>query len=71
VIWDISRDLSLENNYYGLPFTPPLLWSPNRSFIDSREVLEYEYKQLAHECIHYMELREASDRDLVNYYKSL
>jgi hypothetical protein len=38
---------------------------------DAREVLEYEYKQLAHECIYHMELREASDRDLVNYYKSL
>jgi hypothetical protein len=38
---------------------------------DVREVLEYEYKQLAHECIYHMELREASDRDLVNCYKSL
>jgi septal ring factor EnvC (AmiA/AmiB activator) len=38
---------------------------------DSREVLEYEYKQLSHECVYHMELREASDRDLVNYYKSL
>jgi hypothetical protein len=38
---------------------------------DAQEVLEYEYKQLAHECIHHMELCEASDRDLVNYYKSL
>jgi hypothetical protein len=38
---------------------------------DAREVLEYEYKQLAYECIHHMELREASDHDLVNYYKSL
>jgi hypothetical protein len=38
---------------------------------DTREVLEYEYKQLAHECIYHMELREALDRDLVNYYKSL
>jgi uncharacterized protein YhaN len=38
---------------------------------DAREVVEYEYKQLAHECIYHMELREASDRDLVNYYKSL
>jgi uncharacterized protein YhaN len=38
---------------------------------DTREVVEYEYKQLAHECIYHMELREASDRDLVNYYKSL
>jgi hypothetical protein len=33
---------------------------------DVREVLEYEYKQLAHVCIYHMELREASDRDLVN-----
>jgi hypothetical protein len=38
---------------------------------DAQEVLEYEYKQLVHECIHHMELREASDCDLVNYYKSL
>jgi hypothetical protein len=38
---------------------------------DAREVLEYEYKMLAHECIYHMELREASDHDLVNCYKSL
>jgi hypothetical protein len=38
---------------------------------DAREVLEYEYKQLSYECAKHMELREASDRDLVNYYKSL
>jgi hypothetical protein len=38
---------------------------------DAREVLEYDYKQLAHECNMHMELRIASDRDLVNYYKSL
>jgi K+/H+ antiporter YhaU regulatory subunit KhtT len=38
---------------------------------DAREVLEYEYKQLPHECVKHMELREASDRDLVNCYKSL
>jgi vacuolar-type H+-ATPase subunit I/STV1 len=37
---------------------------------EAREVLEYDYKQLAHECEH-MELRIASDRDLVNCYKSL
>jgi hypothetical protein len=36
---------------------------------DAREVLEYEYKQLSHECIKHMELREASDRDMVNCYK--
>jgi hypothetical protein len=36
-----------------------------------REVLEYDYKQLAHECNTQMELRIASDRDLVNCYKSL
>jgi hypothetical protein len=36
---------------------------------DAREVLEYDYKHLAHEC--HMELRIASDRDLVNFYKSL
>jgi hypothetical protein len=38
---------------------------------DVREVLEYEYKKLSHECVMHMELREASDRDLVNCYKSL
>jgi hypothetical protein len=38
---------------------------------DAREVLEYEYKQLSHDCVKHMELHEASDRDLVNYYKSL
>jgi hypothetical protein len=38
---------------------------------DSREVLEYDYKQLAHECSIHMELRIASDSDLVNCYKSL
>jgi hypothetical protein len=38
---------------------------------DAREVLEYDYKQLAHLCNMHMELRIASDRDLVNYYKSL
>jgi septal ring factor EnvC (AmiA/AmiB activator) len=38
---------------------------------DAREVLEYEYKQLSYECVKHMELREASDRDLVNCYKSL
>jgi predicted NodU family carbamoyl transferase len=38
---------------------------------DAREVLEYKYKQLAHECNTHMELRIASDPDLVNCYKSL
>jgi hypothetical protein len=38
---------------------------------DAREVLEYDYKQLAHECNTHMELRIASDHDLVNCYKSL
>jgi hypothetical protein len=38
---------------------------------DAHEVLEYDYKQLAHECDKHMELRIASDRDLVNCYKSL
>jgi hypothetical protein len=38
---------------------------------DAREVLDYDYKQLAHECNMHMELRIASDRDLVNCYKSL
>jgi hypothetical protein len=38
---------------------------------DAREILEYEYNQLSHECVKHMELREASDCDLVNCYKSL
>jgi hypothetical protein len=38
---------------------------------DKREVLEYNYTQLSHECIYHMELCEASDHDLVNCYKSL
>jgi hypothetical protein len=38
---------------------------------DAREVLEYDYKQLAHECCAHMELWIASDRDLVKCYKSL
>jgi hypothetical protein len=38
---------------------------------EAREVLEYDYKQLAYECDKYMELRIATDRDLVNSYKSL
>jgi hypothetical protein len=38
---------------------------------DAREVLEYDYKQLAHECNTHMELRIASDCDLINCYKSL
>jgi hypothetical protein len=38
---------------------------------DAREVLEYDYKQLAHECNMHMELQIASNRDLANCYKSL
>jgi septal ring factor EnvC (AmiA/AmiB activator) len=38
---------------------------------DAREVLEYDYKQLAHECNTHIELRIASDHDLVNCNKSL
>jgi hypothetical protein len=38
---------------------------------EAREVLEYNYKQLAYECDKHMELRVASDCDLVNCYKSL
>jgi hypothetical protein len=38
---------------------------------DARKVLEYDYKQLDHECNMHMELRIASDRDLMNCYKSL
>jgi hypothetical protein len=38
---------------------------------EAREVLEYDYKQLAYEFDNHMELRIALDRDLVNCYKSL
>jgi hypothetical protein len=38
---------------------------------ESREVLEYDYKQLAYECDKHMELQIISDRDLFNCYKSL
>jgi hypothetical protein len=38
---------------------------------EAREVLEYDYKQLAYECDKHMELRIALDRDLVKCYKSL
>jgi hypothetical protein len=38
---------------------------------DACKVLKYDYKQLAHECNMHMELQIASDRDLVNCYKSL
>jgi hypothetical protein len=38
---------------------------------EAREVLEYDYKQLAYECDKHMELCIASDCDLVNCYKSL
>jgi hypothetical protein len=38
---------------------------------EARQVLEYDYKQLAYECDKHMELGIASDRDLVNCYKSL
>jgi hypothetical protein len=38
---------------------------------DACEVLEYDYKQLAHECNMHMELQVTLDRDLVNCYKSL
>jgi hypothetical protein len=38
---------------------------------EDRQVLELDYKELAYECDKHMELRIASDRDLVNCYKSL
>jgi hypothetical protein len=38
---------------------------------EARKVLEYDYKELAYECDKHMELRIASDCDLVNCYKSL
>jgi septal ring factor EnvC (AmiA/AmiB activator) len=38
---------------------------------EASQVLELDYKELAFECEKHMELRIASDRDLVNCYKSL
>jgi hypothetical protein len=38
---------------------------------EARQVLELDYKELAYECDKHMELRIASNRDLVNCYKSL
>jgi hypothetical protein len=38
---------------------------------EARQVLELDYKELAFECEKHMELRIASDRDLVNCYKSM
>jgi hypothetical protein len=38
---------------------------------EARQVLELDYKELAFECDKDMGLRIASDRDLVNCYKSL
>jgi hypothetical protein len=38
---------------------------------EARQVLEVDYKELAFECEKHMELWIASDRDLVNCYKSL
>jgi hypothetical protein len=38
---------------------------------EARQVLDYDYKELAYKCDKHMELRIASDRDLVNCYKSL
>jgi hypothetical protein len=37
---------------------------------DRQEVAEYRYTEMRHECIKWMELREASDVDLVHCYKS-
>jgi hypothetical protein len=38
---------------------------------EARQALELDYKELAFECDKHMELRIASDRDLVNCHKSL
>jgi hypothetical protein len=38
---------------------------------EARQALEYNYKELAYECDKHMELRIASDRGLINCYKSL
>jgi hypothetical protein len=38
---------------------------------EARQVLELDYKELAFECDKHMELRIASDHDLVSCYKSL
>jgi hypothetical protein len=52
-----SSEVDMKNLFYGEK--------------EAREVLAYDYKQLAYECNKHMELRIASDRDLVNCYKSL
>jgi hypothetical protein len=52
-----ASEIDMKNLFYGEK--------------DAREVLEYDYKQLAHECNMHLELRIDSDRDLVNCYKSL
>jgi hypothetical protein len=38
---------------------------------EAHQVLECDYKELAYECEKHMELHIASDRDLINCYKSL
>jgi hypothetical protein len=38
---------------------------------EAHKVLDYDYKELAYECDKHMEPHIASDRDLVNCYKSL
>jgi Skp family chaperone for outer membrane proteins len=38
---------------------------------EAHQVIDLDYKELAFECDKHMELRIASDRDLVNCYKSL
>jgi hypothetical protein len=38
---------------------------------EAHQVLELDYKELAYECDKHMELCIASNRDLVNCYKSL
>jgi hypothetical protein len=38
---------------------------------EARQVLEFNYKELAYECDKHMELRIASDCNLINCYKSL
>jgi hypothetical protein len=38
---------------------------------EARQVLELDYKEISYECNKHMELCIASNRDLVNYYKSL
>jgi hypothetical protein len=52
-----SSEINMKNLFY---------WEQ-----EAHQVLELDYKELVFECDKHMELRIASDCDLVNCYKSL